>query len=239
MFHIRQASKIIFTGKEGSGKSLRLAFLARVVLDNNIYWKGITGKSRPIYTNMLFSDEYKKRASDNGIKVIEWQKLSSLVGLTGCDVFIDEIGIYFDSRLWAELPLAVRHWIAQCDKNGVNIYGTAQGFDQIDNSFRRLVTKLYHVNKVVGSSRPHPTYPPVKYPWGVFFTRDIPPADYKAKDPTLVAKGWPSVFLLSKQDYGVYNTNQKVEWVKDRECEHEVWKCSTEGCGYIRVKHSV
>lgn len=232
----RKAPKIIYSGLEGSGKSLRLARLARIVLKDNTYYLKKTGSPRPIYTNMMFSDSYKSKAEKSGIPIIEWSNLEDLIGLTGCDIFIDEIGTYFDSRLWSELPLSVRRWIAQCDKNGVNIYGTAQDFAQVDKSFRRLVSKLYHVSKVFGSPRPHPSYPVVKRPYGFFMVRSLDPRGYKEDEPKLDKSGLPSFFLLDEIDYLVYSTNQSIEMSKSLPLRHAVRSCKT--CGLEKVVHS-
>jgi hypothetical protein len=232
----RKASKIIFSGLEGSGKSLRLAYLARAVLKSNAYFLTKTNIARPIYTNIKFSDVFKELAKSKGIPIIEWSNLDELVGVSGCDIFIDEIGTYFDSRLWTELPLTVRRWIAQCDKNGVNIYGTAQDFAQVDKSFRRLVSKLYHIKKVMGSARPHVTYPTIRFPWGLFMTRELDPRGYKEDDPKLDKAGFPSFFLLDKADYSIYSTSQSIEMSKALPLRHLVRACLV--CGLEKVTHS-
>ena len=232
----RRSSKIIFSGKEGSGKSLRMAYLARFVLKANAYFLTKTGIMRPIYTNIKFSDEYIKKSNSLGIKIIEWANLEELIGLEGCDIFIDEIGTYFDSRLWSELPLTVRRWIAQCDKNGVNIYGTAQDFAQIDKSFRRLVSTLYHITKLAGSPRPHKSYPKIKYPWGIFMTRMLDAKSYKEDEAKLDKTGFPSFFLLSKDDYLVYSTNQSILMSKALPLRHLLRTCAD--CWLQKVSHS-
>lgn len=244
MLHKKLASKIIFAGLEGSGKSLRLAHMANIVLTNNIYFFKKTGIPRDIWTNIKFSDDFVTYAYSKGIEIKEWTNLEELIGLEGCDIFIDEIGTYFDSRLWSELPLTVRRWIAQCDKNGVNIYGTAQDFAQIDKSFRRLVSTLYQVRKLMGSSRPHRTYPLIKRPWGVFLLRQLDARGYKedavpppvgSKAPSIY-KGWPSFFLLHKVDYSVYSTNQGILESKALPLRHLLRVCKV--CGLEKVVHS-
>lgn len=232
----RKASKIIFSGLEGSGKSLRLARVCNIILKDNIYYYSKTGVPRPIFTNMRFSSAFLKKAEEENISIKYWTNLDELVGLTGCDIFIDEIGTYFDSRLWSELPLSVRRWLAQCDKNGVNIYGTAQDFAQVDKSFRRLVSKLYHVKKVFGSPRPHLTYPDIKYPFGLFMIRELDPVGYKEDDAKLDKSGFPSFFLLDKDDYSIYSTNQGVEESKALPLRHLDRVCLT--CGFTKVTHS-
>lgn len=210
---MRDASKIIFDGQEGSGKTLRMArYAVKALYQNKSYFKK-TGNARPIYSNFKFSQKFEDKAASFGIPIIYWNDLSQLVGTTGCDIFIDEIGTYFDSRLWADLSLDIRRWLAQCDKNGVNIYGTAQDFAQVDKAFRRLVKKLFRVTKIMGTPRPHPTYPRVKHPWGPFNASPLDPKGYKEDDPKLSGSFLSYIagfFWLSSDDYNVFNTNDAV-----------------------------
>lgn len=233
---MRNASKVIFTGLEGSGKSLRMARYVYYALRRNNRFLKKTGIPRPIYSNMHFSDSFHTLADKYGIPIIYWKDIDELVGLSGCDVFIDEIGTYFDSRLWTELSLDVRRWIAQCDKNGVNIYGTAQDFAQVDKAFRRLVKQLYYVSKIAGSPRPHISYPPVRLAWGLFMLRSLDPRGYKEDEPKLDKTGFPSFFLLHKEDYSIYNTNQAIEKSAPAPLKHIERSCPD--CGIKKVFHS-
>jgi len=228
-------SKIIFAGYEGSGKSLKMsAYVIRALEDNARYFKK-TGIARPIYSNMQFSQKFHARADKKKIPIVYWRNLDDIVGLSGCDIFIDEIGAYFDSRLWSELSLDIRRWIAQCDKNGVNIYGTAQDFAQVDKSFRRLVRRLISVRKILGSPRPHPSYPKVKHPWGLFMVRDLDPAGYKEDEPKLAGMGIPGFFRLKSKYYSIFDTNAGVELSKPLPLKHVARKCPD--CGVVVVKH--
>lgn len=241
MINTRHNSKIIFSGLEGSGKSLKMAsYVVSAVKRNGRYYK-ITGVVRPIYSNMRFSSKLESMAHSRGVPIVYWENLEELVGLSGCDIFIDEIGTYFDARLWTELPLSVRRWLAQCDKAGVILYGTAQDFAQVDKSFRRLVKKLVHCTKFVGSPRPHISYPPVRFPWGLFFMRNINPKAYKEDNPQpegkgLLGGGFPVPFLLHKEDYQVYDTNAGVQESKPLPLRHLVRTCLT--CGKVAISHS-
>lgn len=233
---MRNASKIIFSGLEGSGKSLKMAEYADRVLSLNAKYLKITGYARPIFSNMRFSQVFWDRALKKGIPIIYWTNLEDLVGLAGCDIFIDEIGTYFDSRLWTELSLDVRRWLAQCDKNGVNIYGTAQDFAQVDKAFRRLVKKLLHITKIIGSPRPHWSYPPVNFAYGLFMVRDVDPRSYKEDDPKLDKSGFPGFFLLHKEFYSIFDTNQAVDRSKPLPLKHLARSCPD--CGVVKLTHS-
>lgn len=172
--------KVIYSGLESSGKSLRLAQLTTDIAHRNGKWKKETNVARPIISNLLFSEDFKAYVENElGIPIIYWKNLTELIEYDNCDIIIDEVGTYFDSRMWSDLPLDVRRWLTQGAKRGVEIYGTAQDFAQVDLAFRRLVNHLYHITKLVGSRRPSPTKPPVKYIWGICSMRELNPREYK------------------------------------------------------------
>lgn len=228
--------KIIFTGQEGSGKSLKMAEYIYYILDNNAYYLKKTGIPRPIWTNTPLSADFVALAKSKGIPVISWTDLSDIEGLTGCDIVIDEIGTYLDSRLWTDLPLSFRRWLSQCNKNGVNIIGTSQDFAQVDKSFRRLTSKLYYITKIIGSRRPHYTLPPVSFPYGLFIMRDIDPKSYKEDDPKIDKTGLPHFFLLKKKYFSIFDTNAEVKESKPLPYKHIERFCPV--CDYHKVSHS-
>jgi len=51
-------SKIIYAGKEGVGKSLKLAMVASDLAYRNFKWKKHTGIVRPIWSNLKFSEDF-------------------------------------------------------------------------------------------------------------------------------------------------------------------------------------
>jgi len=154
--------KVIFSGLESSGKSLKLAMTAVGIAQKNAKWKEKSGIVRPIYSNLKFKDEFEKYVVEElGIPIIYWQNIDELVLIENADVFIDEVGNYFDARMWADLSQDARRWLTQGAKTGVHLYGSAQDFAQVDKAFRRLVNHLFHIRKIIGSRRPSPTMPPV------------------------------------------------------------------------------
>lgn len=228
--------KLVFTGLEGSGKSLKMAEYLYYILSNNAYYLKKTGIPRPIYTNTPLSSDFVSLAKSKGIPIISWKNLSEIDGLTGCDIVIDELGTYFDSRLWSELPHSVRLWLSQCNKNGVNIIGTAQDFAQVDKSFRRLTSKLYYVTKIIGSRRPHKTLPPVRFPFGLFMMRDINPRCYREDEPKIDQSGLPHFFTLKKRYFSIFDTNATIPKSEPLPFKHIERFCSV--CGFKKVIHS-
>jgi len=172
-------AKTIFSGLEDSGKSLQLAITAGVLAERNSKWAKITGVPRPIVSNLEFLPSFHKYVTEDlGIPIKYWKDLEELPLLTDCDLIIDEVGAYLDSRTFKDLPLDFRLWLAQASKLGVDIYGSAQDFAQVDITFRRLTTHLYEITKLIGSSRPTKTRPSSKRIWGVCTMRALDPVGY-------------------------------------------------------------
>jgi len=117
-------AKTIFSGLEDSGKSYMLAHTASEIAYRNAKWLKITGVPRPIISNLRFEPSFEQHVvTDLGIPIRYWKDISELREITNADLFIDEVGTYFDSRTFKDLPLDIRLWLAQASKLGVDIYG--------------------------------------------------------------------------------------------------------------------
>jgi len=229
--------KYIISGLEDSGKSLVLASMTRKLVIRNARWLKTTGVPRPIKSNLRYSPTFIAAASAHGIEIQHWNNLAEIVDSRDCDIIIDEIGPYFESRLWTDLSLEVRRWLAQASKLGVDIYGTAQDFAQVDKSFRRLVNKLEHVVKFVGSPRPTPSRPPVKKPWGLCLLWELNPRSYSEDDKKIEGfLGIPMPFLITKRDCELYDTRQLQDKSKPLPLTHLERSCTV--CGKVHVVHT-
>jgi len=244
--------KIIYSGLESSGKSLRLA---KVVCDlvyrnnkwNNIRYEewiqgGMVGEKpapRPIVSNIRFKQEFEDFAiKEQGVPIIYWTNIDEIIKYDNADIIIDEVGTYFDSRLWADLSLDVRRWLTQGAKTGIEIYGSAQDFAQVDLAFRRLVNNLYHITKLIGSPRPSATKPPVKRIWGICAMRELNPREYKEDkksfDNTQLI---PNFFLIERTYCNIFDTTQKIERSLPPVMKHIDRYCENEKCGYHKQIH--
>jgi len=264
--------KVIYSGLESSGKSLRLAAVVAGLVQRNSKWNNVrlkeyegklatyenavalretTGGSleglepptkpepRPIVSNLQFNPRFEHWAvHEMGVPIIYWTDLDSLIEYNNADIIIDEVGTYFDSRLWADLSLDVRRWLAQGAKTGIEIYGSAQDFAQVDLAFRRLVNHLFHITKLVGSRRPAATKPPVKTIWGVCSMRELNPQGYKEDkkqfDKTSL---FPSFFLIERKYCEIFDTTQKIERSAPPKLKHIRRICADAVCGYIKIQH--
>lgn len=230
-------AKTIFSGLEDSGKSLMLATYAGKILERNAAWLKLTGRPRPIRTNLEFSPWFLEYAQQLGIPVIMWKDLEELPSYTECDLIMDEVGAYFDSRTFKDLPLEIRLWLAQASKLGVDIYGSAQDFAQVDISFRRLTTELYHITKLVGSPRPSATRPPVSKIWGVCMVKALDPVGYDEQTRKFNNAGvMPSFFLIRHETCSIFDTTKRIAKSAPPPYKHIERRCTEPGCGFELYK---
>jgi len=224
--------KYIVSGLESSGKSLLLASMVADIAQRNYKWLKKSGLVRPIYTNLQFSDDFTSYCQDElGIPIKYWSNLDELILLSNCDVIMDEVGNYFDSRMWADLSLDVRRWLTQGAKTGIEIYGSAQDFAQVDKAFRRLVNVLLHVTKVVGSPRPSATKPPVRFIWGLCMKRDLNPRAYDEDNKQPASSfALPTFFLIQRKYCEMFDTTQKILRSKPTALRHEERFCDDPNC---------
>lgn len=234
-------SKVIFSGLEGSGKSLRLAKQVRKIVERNARWKEATGIVRPIYSNLHFAEEFCIDAESKGVPIYYWNDLDQLIQIEQADVIVDEVGNYFDSRMWTDLSLDARRWLTQGSKMGIELYGTAQDFAQVDKAFRRLVNELYHIVKVIGSARPSATRPPVRRIWGVCSMVELDPQGYSEDDDKFQKISLLSFryFLIRKQDCDIFDTTQKILRSAPMPYKHVARVCELHklGCMFSKVEH--
>jgi len=231
-----RTSKRIYVGQEGSGKSL---MMAKESIDNvyrNARWQRITGVKRPIVGNLAWSLEFREFALSMGVDVISWQHLSDLPNLSECDLYIDELATYFDSRLFADLPLNVRLWLAQAEKLGVQIIGAAQDFGQVDKSLRRLCKEVFLVQKLIGSPRPMKTAPKVKYPWGVCSIQRLDPSSFSGDQIDMQSSLLSTrLFLIRSNLLSMFETSQRVNLSEPPPLQKVVRFCPEDG--YKRIKY--
>jgi len=232
-------SKLIYSGLESSGKSLLLSMQVVDLVYRNHKWKKNTGLSRPIVSNLKFSQDFYSLASSLGVELLYWENLDDLISYENADIIIDEVGNYFDSRMWTDLSLDVRRWLTQGAKSGIEIYGSAQDFAQVDKAFRRLVNELYDITKLAGSPRPSATKPPIRRIWGLCVVRELDPRSYnedkKKFSSSFGGFSLPRFFLIKRRFCEIFDTTQKIQRSKPPFLVHEQRSCNV--CGRIVVKH--
>jgi len=226
-------AKTIFAGLEDSGKSLMLAEISGKIVERNADWYRITGIPRPLVSNIEYEQWFLDFAKERGIPIRYWKDIEELPRLADCDVIIDEVGAYFDSRTFKDLPLEVRLWLAQASKLGVDIYGSAQDFAQVDISFRRLTTELFHITKLIGSARPSKTRPPVKRIWGLCMKRELDPVGYDETKKKFNSDSWiPSFFFIRAEYCRIFDTTKRIAKSKPPPYKHVERHCEDPNCKF-------
>jgi len=202
--------KTVYIGKEGSGKTLLMGADTYWIVARNSKLFEKTGIVRPIRSNIAYSKEFEEYAKSKNVDIFYWKNLEELETFTECDLFIDEVGAYFDSRTFADLPLSTRLWLAQAQKLGVHIYAGAQDWGQIDVSFRRLVSRLYELKKVLGSRRPSKTMPAGKHPWAIILQYKVAPAASSDSAELKTLSMFPGFFFAGKKAVERFDTNARI-----------------------------
>ena len=218
--------------------------VAQDLVLRNSKWNKITGLSRPIISNMAFSNTFKEFAQDRGVELKFWHDLEDLISFDEADIICDEVGNYFDARMWPDLSLDVRRWLTQGAKTGIEFYGGAQDFAQVDKAFRRLVQPgdLHHIVKLAGSRRPAKTKPPVRLVWGLCFMRELNPQAYDEDKKEFAGDGMMSFFnpanyfFIRSSICGIFDTGQKILRSKPANLVHTKRICID--CGAVKISHA-
>jgi len=241
----------IFTGLPGSGKSALLARTVVGVLYRNEKWykkqyaKWLVKREkkpslepptrRLVYTNLKLSAKVEERYRDY---IAYWTDLRQLTPLRDVDVVIDEVATYFDARLWETLSLEMRRWLAQHRKFGIEIYGTAQDFAQVDKAFRRLTSDLIYLRKLVGTRDISPTRPPPKWVFVVSFKRYLDPTTYDEQKSKFASKDFmPHFMIINRQDVEIFDTRAEVVLSKALPLKHIERVCENNNCSYHKIQH--
>jgi len=223
---------IIYSGLPGSGKSYRLARQAASLLYRNRKMFEKTGVKRLVWSNLKFTPEFENEFAG----FFEyWSDLENLTPLRDCDILLDEVGTYFDSRLWAELPQEVRRWAAQHRKFGIDIFGTAQDFAQVDKSFRRLTSDLLYLTKIAGSRDISSTRPAPKFIWGISLVRTLDPTVYDELKSKFASSGIPKIMIIDRKGIEIFDTRAEVAFSKDVPLRHIDKRCLK--CGFRKSVH--
>jgi len=237
----------IFTGLPGSGKSYKLGRTVVDVLYRNakahakavaVWNKGEQTEAMPVprivYTNLKMSLEVEHEFPEF---IRYWTELRELTPLRDCDVIIDEVATYFDSRLWETLSLEMRRWLSQHRKFGIEIYGTSQDFAQVDKAFRRLTSDLLYLYKLAGSRDISATKPPPKFIWGLCLVRTLDPTIYDELKSKFQSDGLPKFMWISRQGTTIFDTRAEVKMSSALPLRHLERVCELPDCTFHKVVH--
>jgi len=202
--------KIVWTGKESQGKSLMLSKKADEVMRRNAKWIRMGLPPRTMVFNQPMSREFQLEITRRGIGYKEIKNQNEFLFLEQIDLFLDEIIKYFPARGSEPLTQEQMHFLSQGAKSGIQIYGASQDFSQVHKQFRLLTNQVFVVRKIIGSSRPMKTAPPVKYIWGLCYSREVKLESFKGDSVTMETIGFPSPFLIDRIDCERFDTEYKI-----------------------------
>jgi len=203
--------KRVYTGIESSGKSLMLSRDAEQVRLRNAKWLSITGLRRTMAFNSPMSQEFIDKVNECSIYLF-FNNLDDIIYLQEADIFIDEVVKFFPSSV-NSLSNEQLHFITQGAKSGICLYGASQDFSQVHKQFRRLVNQVFLIRKIIGSSRPMKTAPPVNYVWGLCSKTPVDPKSFRGDDSTMteLETGFTlNFFFILKKDINRFDTSYKI-----------------------------
>lgn len=200
----------VYTGNPGSGKTTFLArqALKRLKINKSVFEQ--TGYKKTVRSNIYFHNDIKDTFGDF---VQYFQDLEDIDKLRDCDLFIDEISLYFDSHNWEALPRRTKKFLRLHRHYGVNIFGASQDFKAVDNSFRRLVDKgnLYYFDRVTASGEPNPAKPDSLAPYLYTVRRIVKATSYDDEKVDYRFLGWGKHLLFTKRDFNIFDTHQEFD----------------------------
>jgi hypothetical protein len=204
-------TKFVWTGLESSGKSLQLSIQAERVLKRNIRWYKITGIPRTMAFDTPMSPSFIKEIEEAGLTYLKFSNLKDILYLEECDIFINEIIKYFPASGSNSLTQEQLDFITQGAKSGVYLFMASQDFSQCHIQLRRLVNKVFIVQKLIGSRRPMKSAPPVKRIWGICMEREVRPQSFKGETADMESVDLlPSLFFIMRDDCERFDTSYKV-----------------------------
>jgi len=152
----------IFSGNPGSGKTLALAIQCNFLLNRNARWFKKTGIVRKLNSNIKFSKKIEEKYK-NFIEY--WDQPKELILKKETDIIWDEISTHLDSHNWKEIGDDMKRWLRMHRKRGIDIFGTAQNFLDVDIAVKRLTDRLFLMDKFFWCGEPAATKPPVDFVW--------------------------------------------------------------------------
>jgi len=228
--------KIVWTGKESSGKSLQLSKKAEEIMWRNAKWIKKGCPPRTMAFNQPMNPNFIAEIESHGIKYLEVKNLQDFIYLEQMDLFLDEIIKYFPQKGSEPLSPEQMHFLSQGAKSGIQIYAASQDFSQVHKQFRLLVNEVYVVSKIIGSRRPMKTAPPVKRIWGICYMRQVSPESFRGESASMETTGMPLPFLIERIDCERFDTEYKIPMssLPVRKIRKQIEICDEDGFKRIR-----
>lgn len=241
----------LIDGDTGSGKSVWMADKVIEIARRNARWHKMGMPLREIWSCMRWSDEFNEHygglggARQGDGKMLHWwdseQFHRVIPTLRNCDIFIDEIGAILPNDGWKDTPLETRRFLAQHRKRGIEIYANTQDFSMVDINARRMMSRVFHAIKVIGSRDISATKPPPKYVWGIIAVMEITNFKTATSVKERQFDGFPSFIMLDQDLVDIYDTTEDIKGAGYAPLRHVRRVCEThgeeDGCGFEKIMH--
>jgi len=223
------------TGLPGSGKTTKLAEMMLYRLKDAKKIEKRTGFIRQVRTNIRLSPLIEK---EYGRYIAYFDDIYTMPQWKDCDIFIDELSTYFDSQEWEKLPRGIKKYLRLHRHYNVNIYGIAQDFKTIDNSFRRLTSNLYFMLRVFGTKEPSKYEKPPTYPFIFTIQYEVDKKFWELEKEMYqyIGSEW---HFFTRSVFKIFDTTQELpEQIPpplNREVRH--WYNENKEIGYTRTRY--
>jgi len=232
---------VLIFARPGHGKSLETASIIRKLFNTYRYIEKKYPQlpHRAVFSNLRLSPALETKYLNNHLFYWENPRQLRYCSRPDCwkgkeqhslhdvDVVIDELANYAPADGWKDLPRWLRKMFAQHRHRGIRIYANTQDYMAVDINFRRMVSKAYEVQKMMGSRDISATLPPIRYVWGVIIKREFDPAQIEEMgvNAPLKRKGLPKLLLITKRLIETYDTTQDLPEYMPDSLEHVELNC--------------
>lgn len=230
----------LLIGDVGSGKSMATAeqaeFLCKRSRRLQKRYKGKLPK-RQILSNTVFSKAFTETYADilvyweDPLQMIytDWPVCKTI--RRDFDVIWDEIANHIPSDGWKDLDRRVRKFFIRHRKRGVQIWANTLDYMMCDINYRRGLTHVYELWKIIGSPDPSPTLPPIKHPWGMIFKWRLDKKKLRIDDTNRVHVDiFPDILFITKHLIGIYDTTEETPDPENYYFQHKIKVCVDPNC---------
>lgn len=196
-----------FSGMPGSGKTTRLARVARLCLVEARKHHQQFGVARKVVLNIKLSPFIEAEFADY---IQYYDDLSFLHTLKDAYLLIDEASIYFNAREWELMPMITRRFLVMHRHQNVDIWFTTQDFLTVDNSFRRLTDKLFYFRKIISSREPSTYLKQQKRPFSFVHCKEVPKQHYDL-EKTVYGADSNTWYWFNRKDFNIFDTHQEFQ----------------------------
>lgn len=240
----------VITGKTGHGKTAYMTKWIKQALQSNkrVYLNFKIYPERMFGTKNKYEEGNVKLAEDRenpNKKILYWVDYTDWFLINNGIIFCDEGIIYFNARLWENLPHEIQIKLVQHRKDSLDLVLNVQHYTFIDKTIRMLAERYINCELKIGSARFKKSIIPriskiVEY--------DLPTlnrCENLGIDPYNVLKEesekynikpfWSEWFWIKEKIFTWYNTSEQVAESMPAPLQHQLRICSV--CGKEQITH--